>query len=279
MTLPDSSNLMTVGEWRYIQSIHEPPELRNPDSLVRFFLPWPRRLRVRWLRGDALAALRRNRFFTYLVARTRHYDAVFHAAASQDVRHIINIGCGTDTRPFRFRSDVERRGVSILDCDQPEVIKARERIVRRWNLPRLEFLPLDLNDQAWPEFERWLADRLTGRACVVMEGVSPYVHSERFSAFLELLARSLPAGSRVAYDFKREGVDDSFGSDDRTARLFRLPWATEAIAEYHTKRGYRLDQIEASEDLMTRLIPNVVSSGRPLFRDDGLVQIVTLPPR
>ena len=80
MTLPDSSNLLTVGEWRHIQSIHEPPELRNPDTLVRYFLPLGKRWRARWIRETMLTSLRSSAFYYYLLARTRYYDATFAGA-------------------------------------------------------------------------------------------------------------------------------------------------------------------------------------------------------
>ena len=49
MTLPNLSNSMYVAHLRYIQSIHESPSRRNPDTLVRHFLPVLQRLRTTWI--------------------------------------------------------------------------------------------------------------------------------------------------------------------------------------------------------------------------------------
>jgi hypothetical protein len=45
LTLPDLSNSIGVAGKRYIQSVYETPEYRNPDTLIRDLLPPP----VRWL--------------------------------------------------------------------------------------------------------------------------------------------------------------------------------------------------------------------------------------
>ena len=106
-----------------------------------------------------------------------------------------------------------------------------------------------------------------------MEGVSPYVNVEAFGRFLSLLARELPAGSRVVYDFKLAGVADSFGLVGRTQRPFRLPTVREEVVSYHEKLGYRVNSMERSSELSVRLLTGLAQSGVPLFTEDGLIQL------
>ena len=77
MSFPDVSYARTVGEWRYIQSLHEPVERKNPDSLVGVLLPLRERYAARWLSRKRIKALRSHLFYYYLVARTKYYDQVF----------------------------------------------------------------------------------------------------------------------------------------------------------------------------------------------------------
>jgi methyltransferase (TIGR00027 family) len=221
MRLPDLSNSMYVARLRYIQSIHEPSDRRNPDTLVRHFIPIRDRWRTAWLDRDALAKLRADPFYYYLVARTRHYDQVVHDAVSAGVQHIVSVGCGSDTRAYRFTPLLRSKGVRFLECDQREAINAKQRMAKRWRrFDHVEYMAIDLNDEAWPEFERSLADRTGSRALVLMEGVSPYVNDSMFSRFLRLLATRLSAGSHVAYDFKIRGVNDQLGRAGRTQDRF-----------------------------------------------------------
>jgi methyltransferase (TIGR00027 family) len=263
---------MVVAEWRHVQSIHETPELRNPDTLVRYFLPALRRWRLAWLRQRTLAMLRTNPFYYYLLARTKYYDGVFLDAISDNVQYIINVGCGSDTRSHRFEHVLKQKGVKVLECDQREAITDKQRMAnRRGTFDHIAYLAIDLNDDAWPDFEHRLGPNNMAKALVLMEGVSPYVSVETFGRFLGLLARKLPAGSRVAYDFKLRGVADDFGRVGRTQRPFRLTGAIEEVVSYHEGLGYRLRYMERSSDLSARLLTGLAKSGAPLFTEDALI--------
>lgn len=274
MSPVELSPLMYVAELRHIQSRHETAEYRNPDTFVKHFLPSLRRWRFAWLSQERLTAFRSDIFYYYLVARTKYYDAVLEAAISNNVGTVINIGCGNDTRAYRFERQLVRKGIKVLECDQPTVLDDKRRMARRLRaLDYTTYVPVDLNDDAWPDFELRLSQICRREVLVIMEGVSPYIDAESFGRFLETLARMLPVGSRVVYDFKFRGVADDFGRQGRTRIPFRLPAEREDIAAYHEERGYRLHHVERSSDLSVRLLPGLTRLGAPLFTQDGLVEL------
>ena len=265
---------MEVARLRYIQSAHEPPELRNPDTLARYFIPTLERWRCRWLGREQLVRRRANPFYYYLVARTKYYDEVLLGAIRSDIQQIINVGSGSDTRAYRFVDVMNRKGVRVLECDQPEAIYAKQRMAQQLGLfDHVEYLPLQLNEDGCPELEHRLAET-RAKSLVLMEGVSPYVEESAFCRFLSLLAKKLPAGSRIAYDFKVGGVDDDFGRVDRTQRPFRLPKATGEVAAFHARHGHLLEHMELSSELSARLLPSLTELGITLFSEDGLVQLM-----
>lgn len=274
MRVRSFSNSVFTAELRYIQSIHERAELRNPDVLAGQFLPVIRRWRFAWLGQDSLARLRSDPFYYYLVARTKHYDEVFLKAIADDVKYIVNVGCGTDTRSHRFARLLKQNRVKVLECDQAEAICDKERAARRLGaVDHVAYMPIDLNDDGWPDLGRWLRRNDAGKGLVLMEGVSPYVNVETFGLFLSFLSRQLAARSRVAYDFKLRGVADGFGSGGRTHRPFRLSAIAEEIAAYHERLGYRLDRTEQSSDMSARLLTRRTGAAIPPFTEDGLVEL------
>ena len=119
------NNSISVTKWRYIQSIHETAALQNPDTFARHFLPALQRWRCAWLSQSDLTTMRSNPLYYYLVARTKYYDGIFLDAISDKVQYIINIGCGYDTRSYRFEHVLKQNGVKVLECDQPEAIVAK----------------------------------------------------------------------------------------------------------------------------------------------------------
>ena len=264
---------MFVARLRYIQSVHEPPEWRNPDTLVRHFIPFVERCRLAWASHQDVSKLRENPFYYYLVARTKYYDQVLNEAVADGVKSIVNIGCGTDTRAYRFSHLFRHRGVRVLECDQPEAIRARKRIVKRWQQSQhVEYLQIDLNADTWPELACWLENQ-PGRTLVLMEGVSPYIDDVSFGRFLSLLAGTLAAGSQVAYDFKIRGVDDDLGREGRTQRPFRLPTANGDVAAFHEAHGLQLEHLESSSELWARLLPSVENPSVAPFAEDVLVRL------
>jgi methyltransferase (TIGR00027 family) len=256
MSLPNSSYLVSVGELRYIQGLCEPADSRNPDALVGAFLSLRQRLRCLVRGALFLRRLRADPFYHYLVARTRYYDQLFLDAVRDSVACIVNIGCGTDTRAYRFAHLLAPKGITVLECDQPQVIDAKRDIAtRRFPTGHVRYVPLELHDAGWSGFAAALDAAPPGRAFVMMEGVSPYVDRPQFEAFLRLLAARLRPGSVLAYDFKREGVADDFGRSAAAPQPFRLPGERDAVATYHHALGFQLQHLETSASLTRRLLP------------------------
>jgi methyltransferase (TIGR00027 family) len=271
MRLPNLSYMVTVGELRYIQSRFETARYRNPDCAVGDFLQLTTRLRCA-LRGTLfLSKLRSKPFYTYVVQRTKYYDDVFLNAIYGSCKAIINVGCGSDTRAYRFSHVLKQKGVRVVECDQALAISQKEAIARRrWPTDHIEYAAIDLNAGKWPAFETILAKENGGRVLVLMEGVSPYVREDSFRAFLSLLGGALHEGSVVAYDFKLRGVADEFGSSAPGERLFRLSADRQEIDGYHAPLGYELQHFESSSELARRLDPQ--SDAR--FEEDYLVRLV-----
>ena len=276
IAMPDRgfSNSMNVAESRYIQSLHEKSELQNPDSLVGQFLPLLRRWRCIRLSHSKVALLRTNPFYYYLAARTRYYDKIFLDAIADNVQYIINVGCGIDTRAYRFEHVLSQKGVKVLECDQPKAIQVKQGMAKRvGTCGHVTYVSIDLNDDTWPAFEQWLVKNNSARVLVMMEGVSPYINVETFNRFLSLLAGNLSRGSCVAYDFKLRGVADDFGRVGRTQRPFRLEGGKAEITAFHEQLGFRLEHFERSSDLTVRFLANQEKPRHPLFLEDALIQL------
>lgn len=274
MNEADFTNLLYVAQLRFIQAVHEKDELKNPDRLVGRFIPMLQRWRCAWLSQSKVDALRSDPFYYYLIARTRYYDTVFLDAISDDVQFIINVGCGTDTRAYRFARVLRQRGVKVLECDQPQAISEKRKITKRKSaIDRIDYLPIDLNDEKWPEFEEWMIKNKTSKGLILMEGVSPYVNADTFTRFLKFLAGELSVGSRVAYDFKIRGVCDDFGFVGRTKNPFRLPANRNEVAGYHEEMGLRLNYMEQSSDLSASLVSKLACDKHQLFTEDCLVKV------
>jgi methyltransferase (TIGR00027 family) len=277
MKLPNLSYMMRIGQLRYIQSVYEAVQFRNPDTLAGDLLSTIQRWACDLQGKMLLGRLRAQPFYYYVAARTRYYDAVFVDAIRDEFRYIVNVGCGSDTRAYRFQHLLRQKRIRVLECDQPGAIHNKRRLAGRlWPIDHVDFLPIDLNRASWPDFEFWMKGNRDAKMLVMLEGVSPYVNSEAFGEFLDFVGRELRPGSRVAYDFKLRGFGDYLGRSDRAGNPFRLPSARDDIIAYHTSRHYEVEHVELSADLSLRLLPALADLGVPLFREDGLVRLRSL---
>jgi len=273
LTLPNLSNSVGVAKLRYIQAIYETPEYRNPDTLIGDFLPPP----VRWLSmlqaKMQLSKLRSYPFYYYLIARTKYYDEVFTDAISSNIDYIINIGCGTDTRAYRFAEDLKNKRITVLECDQPQSISVKQQLAKKkWQTDHITYVSIDLNNGSWPDLEYQLA-KIPSAALVILEGVSPYIDEKSFCRFLNFIAVKLPAESRIAYDYIIRSIADDVGHVGRIKMPFGLPATKKDVVAYHEALGYKLQRMELSSELTLRLLPNLAGSDVRLYTQDCLLKL------
>jgi methyltransferase (TIGR00027 family) len=273
LTLPNLSNSIGVAKLRYIQSVSEEPKYRNPDTLVREFLSPPLRWLSRLQGRLQLGKLQSRPFYHYLIARTIHYDQVFTDAIRNNSKYIVNIGCGGDTRAYRFAKELNQRKAKVLECDQPQSIAVKQELAeRKWSTEHISYIPIDLNtDDSWTTLANWLA-AMSSAVLVIMEGVSNYIEEEQFRRFLGFLADKLHDGSRVAYDYKIRDISYDLESSGHGKRRFALPAAKDDVVAYHEALGYNLDGMALSSELASRLLPKLGRDISP-FAEDCLLTL------
>lgn len=274
MKLPKLCHLVGVGELRYIQSFHEKQDLQNPDTLVQIFLPPLRRMLCESLSKRTLAKLRLKPFYYYLIARTRYYDQMFLDEINDNVKYIISIGCGSDTRPYRFCDVLKKEKIQVLECDQPRVISAKQLLAKRHgSYDHISYMPIDLNQKEWPVLENWIKEKCKSKVFVLFEGVSQYIKEESFQLFLSFLGKKLSSGSRVAYDFKICGVADDFGMVGRNYKTFRLPGKMGEVITFHKENNFKFERMDLSSELLVQVLPERGKLCVSRFSEDALVQV------
>jgi methyltransferase (TIGR00027 family) len=212
-------------------------------------------------------------FYYYLIARTRYYDQVLSNAIDSNIGCIVNIGCGADTRAYRFAEQLKSHGIKMVECDQATSIAIKQQLAsRQWQTDHVTYVSVDLNDHGCSNLEHRL-DAIPCPALVMLEGVSPYIQATSFNRLLQFLVVKLRPGSVVAYDYKMRGFD---GGENRN--VFRLPVTKHDVIAYHEALGYRVQHLELSSELSSRLLGDFTTSHAGSFGEDGLLKL-TLPQR
>jgi methyltransferase (TIGR00027 family) len=270
--LASFSNLASTSYNRHIQTIYEHGDRRNPDILASAFMTPKDRDQCLRLPARTVTEMRRSPYYYYLTARTKFYDQLLLNSVAAGIRRVVIVGAGNDTRFYRFGSHLATFQVDVAECDQPEAISTKQRLAAALpHADRVQYFGIDLNIQSsWEGLWQWLSLK-PGTVLVVSEGVSPYIESSSFQAFLKELADALPEGSTFAYDFKQSGAADDFGRTSNVASPFRLPLNAETIHSFHDRAGFKQAAVTTSLSLMETYIPSWNSQVSPLFQDDALI--------
>jgi O-methyltransferase involved in polyketide biosynthesis len=64
--------------------------------------------------------------FYYYRSRGPAYDHVVTDAIEDGVKRIVIVGCGSDTRAYRFKDSLRTR-IRVLECDQSDAIRSSGR--------------------------------------------------------------------------------------------------------------------------------------------------------
>ncbi|WP_157199330.1 class I SAM-dependent methyltransferase [Methylomonas koyamae] len=273
--MSDLSNLADTARIRHIQWLHESGDCRNPDNLAGELMTSKVRKECFKLNSEAIAKMRKNPYYYYLVARTKFYDQLLLNAVATGVHRILILGAGFDTRLYRFGEQLAKRGIEVAECDQPDAVEIKQKLAKQ--LPyseRVRYLSIDLNNQnSWNGLMDWLDTENTCTTLIFAEGVSPYVDSSKFLSFLANIASQISSDSLLAYDFKRVGARDDFGVTEDVRSPFRLPLNKELIKEKHTSLGFTQVSFISSLELMQTYIPSWDKELSPLFDEDALLKI------
>lgn len=244
---------------------------RNPDSLVELLLDAPcRESALDFARDRKASGLAAHPFYNYLLLRTRYYDDSVLRALRAGVRQVLIIGAGTDTRAYRFRSQLQAVNATVIECDLPAAIAEKEKCVGALGDHRhVRFSALDL---IAPPSEEWFAssgyDREV-RCLILIEGVTPYVPEKSFERWLDFFSKNSPEGTMLCCDYKLRGGNDEFGqSGPNSARTLRLGKSERAVAEFHRRCGWSVQDVQHSESLAKEY---EMASDRALCRQDVIV--------
>ena len=142
-------------------------------------------------------------------ARCELFDQAMldHVTAGDQV---VILGAGWDTRAYGL---LKGRNLTIFEVDAPATQAVKRAAIEETGLDasRVTFVSCDFNRQSWlGALEERGFDR-TKRTFILWEGVTMYLEEQAIQSTLRTVS-TLPAGSRIAFDFVgRERLDSFIG--------------------------------------------------------------------
>lgn len=194
------------------------PAIGNPDFLAESMLD----LRMRLLLLPGLRRVVRASFerrvpgmFFYHQARTKYLDQLL-LDAIDEVRQIVILGAGLDTRPYRFTDRLASKQVFEIDHPGTAAWK-RARLARLGqSVGHVTFITTDFNTDPLDEKLAQQGYKPDEKTFFLWEGVVMYLPRASVEKTLAVIASAAP-GSSVAFDYvfraSLERPADFFGAE------------------------------------------------------------------
>jgi methyltransferase (TIGR00027 family) len=211
---------------RAVESEKPPAERICYDPYARQFVPaW-----MYFLFGFSIksgyAELRGPGVNGFLVARERYIDDVLQSFLNKDLRQLVILGAGYDSRPYRF--DLQGR-VKTFEVDHPftqaDKLAKVQRIFSK--IPEhVTYIPVDFNTQT-------LSERLPSSgydpglfSLFIWQGVTMYLTSAGVDSTLDFIAKNAPPGSAVVFDYVYQEVLDGIHKQSEISSMRRYRFIT-----------------------------------------------------
>jgi methyltransferase (TIGR00027 family) len=262
-----SKTAIWVAAGRAIGAKHPNEQYRNPDYLaIKFVGPRERAILSDYpldaLDMDYATAMRTIRdpeMVRSVNLRTRYFDAALQEALALNIRQIVILGAGFDSRGYRF---ADRLGTArFFEVDQPstqEYKKMRVKEIFGALPPQVRYAPVDFtkDDLLTQLTKAGYAEQ--DPTLFIWEGVTYYLPERAVKDTLQFVRDHSAPRSRIAFDYVVSGNDNINNPNSRYSRwgepwLFGFPG--ERASEYVRREGLEVVSDETPFEYLHRLFP------------------------
>jgi methyltransferase (TIGR00027 family) len=202
-----------VAAQRALGAYEEDVKVRNPDYLAEKFVS-----PIYWhnspLELDDMRKKRSWRLRTYLdvgyyfmTARTKHFDAILKEEGVKEIRQVVNLGVGYDTRAYRYHDAMPN--VKYFELDTKATIDRKKEIVAKifGALPSyVVYIAIDFDKQSLEDALLKAGYDKTQKTLFIWEGVTMYLTKEAVDGTLKFIAEQSAPGSSVVFDYCLKSV-------------------------------------------------------------------------
>ena len=222
-----------------------------------------------WLGDDAQARGLHDMARNYQAVRTHYFDGYFTAAVRTEIRQVVILAAGLDSRAYRLDWPA---GTTVFEIDQPKVLGYKTSTMDAHGVvPKARRVPVavDLRED-WPAALMVAGFDTAQPTAWLAEGLLPYLPGDAQDRLFEMVTTLSASGSQIAVEaFNLHPAQ--YSAEKRAARRERTAQLRERLgldldvdtlmytddtradaAEWLAQHGWRVDAVPSAEE-MTRL--------------------------
>lgn len=142
-------------------------------------------------------------------ARVRYFDDFVRAAVDEELRQLVILGAGYDTRAYRIEGLKEK--VRVFEVDHPDTQSVKIEKVKEifGSLPdHIIYVPVDFETDNFGEKLAVQGYDRSLKTLFLLEGLIMYIPPEAVDETLSFIAKNSGKGSAILFDYYPESVVD-----------------------------------------------------------------------
>jgi methyltransferase (TIGR00027 family) len=210
---------IAVAALRAASTKEADPTIANPDHLARYFvsglyallinLPFHfSRHLIEWITPGS---------YCYFLARTRFIDHYFKHAVAQNIKQIVILGAGYDSRALRLLG--EDSDITVFEIDLPATQQDKLQKMEKTGLStqahKVVYITDNFDDAGLENMLRENGFDFGMPCFFIFEGVSYYLEEQSVRDIFYFVGEHCATGSAVAFDYSIqsfvEGGDNTYG--------------------------------------------------------------------
>lgn len=209
-----------VAALRTASTKERDPIVANPDHLARHFVTsyfYSRLISLpeKDCRDEFEKILPGS--YCYFLARTKFVDKYFTRAVNEDIKQIVILGAGYDTRSIRLLN--ENSDVTVYEIDLPGTQNDKLEKMKKAKLTKnnnnVVYIASDFNKTTLTDLLKNNDFNFDEPAFFIFEGVSYYLEESATRNVFEFVAKNCVKKSSIVYDYSLksfvDGSDDTYG--------------------------------------------------------------------
>lgn len=201
-------------------SVKEQRSIANPDYLAHNFVRGIYSLILALPIGISRKLIEKISpgSYCYFLARTQFIDHHFTHAITNNIKQVVILGAGFDTRANRLLNKNDK--AIVYEIDLPSTQNDKHEKMRSANIrfnPNVVYIPHDLNGSSLKDILIKNGFSLDQPSLFIFEGISYYLQEKSINDLFSFICQSCAKESSIVFDYSLEtfvqGMKDTYGAE------------------------------------------------------------------
>jgi methyltransferase (TIGR00027 family) len=209
------------------------------------------------------------------IARTRYIDDLLQQTVQHNIKQVIILGAGFDTRALRFNS---LSNIKVIEIDHPNTARKKISILKRklGHLPNhIHYWQIDFNKESLQELAVREKLDFSIPTTIIWEGVTNYLHAQAIDSTFAF-AQQFAKGSFIIFTYVHQQVLDApetfFGATqllkdlDAIEEHWTFGFNPEKLSAYLQQYNFVLLEDSGASDYRDKYLPGRPEKGYEFYR-------------